>query len=100
MVIDGHPGDQGKVVPLNGVKSISIGRASECDFVLSDRKISRCHCMIENRDGCFVIVDNGSSNGTIVNGEKIKKTVLQPGDYLRLGFTVLAYQWVPNTVNA
>ena len=41
-----------------------------------------------------IIIDLDSSNGTVVNGERVKKTVLKEGDYIRLGFTMIRYERV------
>ena len=101
VVIDGDPDDRGKELDITHLPRVTMGRAGDCNFVLADRKVSRCHCIIENRgDGNYVIVDNHSSNGTIVNGEKVTKTLLGNGDYFRLGFTVFAYQIVNAPIEA
>ncbi len=41
-----------------------------------------------------MVTDLQSSNGTILNGKRIKTALLKPGDYLRLGYTVISYQVV------
>lgn len=50
---------------------ITIGRSLENTLCLNDETISRCHAKILVRDGRYIIVDMGSYNGTIINGQKI-----------------------------
>jgi transcriptional regulator with AAA-type ATPase domain/pSer/pThr/pTyr-binding forkhead associated (FHA) protein len=65
-----------------------IGRVDDCDVVLPDDEVSRSHCVIDQQDGGWVLVDR-SSNGTFRNGERVQRCVLQDGDLLRVGpFTV------------
>jgi hypothetical protein len=62
-----------------------VGTASDCDIVLSDKKISRKHCTIRYEGNEFQIADLDSSNGTFVNEEKVTKHDLIDNDILRLG---------------
>ncbi len=87
----------GSVFSLEGMSRCLIGRASHCDLRLPDLKVSREHCVVEVHKGHFVITDLESANGTVINGERVKKTVLQHNDYLRLGFTVLRFELVETT---
>lgn len=48
-----------------------IGRATECNVVVSMTKVSRAHARLEWADGVYFISDAGSTNGTFVNGHKI-----------------------------
>ena len=48
-----------------------IGRGPDCDIILPDRVVSRHHAVIERRDGDYFIWDDGSKNGTFVNGEPV-----------------------------
>ncbi|MFN0059827.1 MAG: FHA domain-containing protein [Planctomycetota bacterium] len=89
-VIDGAPEDLGKLLVVDGSADLLIGRSLNCDMVLKDGKISRTHTRIELRDGQIIVTDLGSANGTVINGEAVKKSVIKRGDYLRLGFTVLS----------
>ena len=52
---------------------ITIGRNSDCDIVLNNDTVSRYHATIErSADGAYTLKDANSSNGTYVNGRKIK----------------------------
>jgi pSer/pThr/pTyr-binding forkhead associated (FHA) protein len=92
VIIDGK--DKGKTFLLAGKERFKIGRAVGSDLKLTDGKISREHCLLESVRDHHIIIDLESSNGTVVNGERVKKTVLKEGDYIRLGFTLLKYDRV------
>lgn len=62
-----------------------IGSASDCDIVLTDKKVSRKHCTIRYEGGEFQIADLDSSNGTCVNEERVQKHDLIDNDIVKLG---------------
>jgi hypothetical protein len=66
-----------------------IGRDPSCDIVLSDSRCSRHHAVIEETPDGPVIQDTGSSNGVYVNGRRLDRSPLRPGDRVRLGETWL-----------
>lgn len=70
---------------------MTLGRSDEADIVLLDRAISRIHARVEERDGAFWIVDAGSSNGILVNGEKLPESNLEEGMELVIGNKSLTY---------
>jgi general secretion pathway protein E len=72
-----------------GREPISIGRHAENKLVLNDTMASRFHCVIEKAPDGFLLRDLGASNGTYVNGRKVKSALLQPGDVVRVGTTDL-----------
>ena len=65
--------------------SVTLGRGSGNTLVFDDRKVSRHHARIENREDGWRIVDLGSGNGVRVNGRKIETAFLAPGDEIRIG---------------
>jgi len=68
--------------------AVSLGRSLESDLVLQDRRVSRRHCRIEvDQDGRWVLLDEGSQNGTRVNGVLVSRQVLRAGDSIQLGKT-------------
>lgn len=71
---------------------ISIGRGSNCDVILADKKASRKHAAIKRVAAAFVVRDLGSANGTYVNGELIAERELQGGDLLRIGDTEFIFK--------
>lgn len=68
---------------------ISIGRATDNDVVLRDEQVSRHHGRIGGRRGALVYTDLGSTNGSIVNGQRVSEVVLGAGDRLILGGSTL-----------
>lgn len=92
IVIDGD--DQGKRLTLSGKPTFDVGRSPRTDLRLTDNKVSRRHCRIEERGKDHVIIDLNSSNGTVVNGDRVQKVTLKVGDFIRLGFTMLKYDRV------
>lgn len=65
--------------------AVTIGRAADNDIQLNDKVISAHHAKIITFYNASHIEDLGSTNGTFVNGKKVKKHVLQPGDVLNIG---------------
>lgn len=64
----------------------SIGRSKSADIVLGDEGVSRIHCVIVRRsDGTWAFEDNGSTNGTIINGVSKVTGDLAAGDRIQVG---------------
>lgn len=76
-------------------ESLSIGRSRESDIFLEDLAVSRLHASIVNQgNGNYALRDEGSANGTKVNGQLVNKYQvysLQEGDKIQLGQTVLVF---------
>ena len=71
----------------------TIGRSRDCDVVLDDVGISRCHAEIRPGAGGWTVADLGSTNGVSLNGVKISGThELQSGDRLELGSTEIHFE--------
>jgi hypothetical protein len=70
-------------------REIIVGRSSDLDMVLVEDMVSRKHAKISTVGGQIVIQDLGSTNGTFVNGEKIKKVRLKEGDRILIGTSIL-----------
>jgi Protein of unknown function (DUF3662)/FHA domain len=81
----------GGSVPLTQPE-VTIGRLPECDIVVDDAGASRQHARIRRTDGGFVLVDLGSTNGTLVNDAPIQEHVLEHGDRITIGETVLEFR--------
>jgi serine phosphatase RsbU (regulator of sigma subunit) len=65
---------------------VTIGRARESDIFLPDQWLSRHHAEIQRRDGLYFLLDLGSKNGTLLNGERVRQQCrLQQGDVIALG---------------
>lgn len=80
---------QGGEFPLKGDKQLIIGRSSELDIVLVEDMVSRKHAKITMQGGKITIEDLGSTNGTFVNGEKVKAQRLKEGDRILVGTSIL-----------
>jgi pSer/pThr/pTyr-binding forkhead associated (FHA) protein len=90
---DSAPGTIGKSFGLVGGKPNVIGRDPQVDIAIPSDRISRRHCQLEpTPDGVFVLTDLGSSNGTLVNQEKINgRKVLLGGEYIQIGDVLLRF---------
>ena len=80
---------QGGEFPIAAEKQILIGRSSDLDMVLVEDMVSRKHARIAMQGDQIWIEDLGSTNGTFVNGEKIKRTRLKEGDRVLIGTSIL-----------
>jgi hypothetical protein len=80
---------QGGEFPLTSDRVVVIGRSSDLDMVLVEDMVSRKHaCITMQADGIW-IEDLGSTNGTFVNGEKVKRASLKEGDRILIGTSIL-----------
>ncbi|HSB09597.1 MAG TPA: SpoIIE family protein phosphatase [Blastocatellia bacterium] len=79
------------VVKLDRMK-LTIGRSSRNDICISDPFASRLHAEIRRENDQVMLVDNGSANGTFVNGQRVTGAVrLNVGDLVRIGETEIEY---------
>src|SRR5579883_2686665 len=70
----------------------SLGRHPNNSIQLLDKIVSKEHCILEQRDGQFILRDLGSLNGTYVNGERVRgEQMLRHGDEIALGSTRARY---------
>lgn len=71
---------------MNIVNETTFGRKNDNTVVLTDPYVSGYHFRIFPNEGRFVIEDNQSTNGTLLNGEKLKmKTYLKKDDIIKIG---------------
>lgn len=80
---------EGGFFPLQEGQEILIGRESTLDMVLVDDLISRRHARLTTFQGRVEIEDFGSTNGTYVNGESVEKVILEEGDHLMIGTSIM-----------
>src|SRR6266566_1900917 len=74
MPLDGGP-------PIEIVKDLTIvGRKEDCDVRLDHKSVSKMHCVIVKTDGLLLLRDLGSTNGTRVNGQRVRRAILLPND--------------------
>ena len=70
---------------------MEIGRGSNAGLVLDADSVSRRHAKIEPLDAGYRLTDLGSTNGTYVNGVRVKEHTLQDGDRVQIGKALLKY---------
>ena len=76
MPLDGGP-------PVEVAKEMTlIGRQEDCDLRIDHKSVSKMHCVIVKTDGLLLLRDLGSTNGTRVNGTRIRRAALLPNDKL------------------
>src|SRR5262245_4858243 len=81
--------DLGRSFPIMPGPDMLIGRGAHAYYQLSDQKVARNHCQVLLEGDQATVICNGGEGGTRVNGEKIERHVLKPGDVLRVGQTQL-----------
>jgi serine/threonine protein kinase len=83
--------DLGRTFPLAEGQPLQVGRSQSTVTQLNDPTVSRVHCEVE-WDGAQAVVHNISTNGTLVNNEKVTEATLRHGDVIRVGNTELRFQ--------
>src|SRR5438128_5854603 len=80
-----------QLIPVDGGEPIEIikdmvlvGRREECDLNLEHKSVSKLHCIIVKTDGLLLVRDLGSTNGTRVNGQRVRRAALLPNDQLHI----------------
>jgi pSer/pThr/pTyr-binding forkhead associated (FHA) protein len=63
----------------------TIGRSAGADLIVDAPLVSRIHCRLEANDETLELVDLESTNGVYVNGERVTRTHLIPGDRVKVG---------------
>ena len=83
------------------MKQFTIGRSKENDIIIDDTSVSRHHATIIQTASGIVISDNGSSNGTFINGIRIQgECTLLPNDILKLGTALFPWKNYINLNNS
>ena len=70
----------------------TIGRAPQAQFVIDAPLVSRLHCRVTAAADTVEVVDLSSTNGTYVNGKRVKCGQLKSGDRLRVGRVELSVE--------
>jgi predicted component of type VI protein secretion system len=80
-----------QLIPLDGGNPIDIlrdltvvGRKEDCDLRLDHKSVSKLHCVLVKTDGLLLLRDLGSTNGTRVNGQRVRRAALLPDDQLTI----------------
>jgi pSer/pThr/pTyr-binding forkhead associated (FHA) protein len=75
---------------------VLVGRKEDCDLRLDHKSISKLHCILVKTDGLLLLRDLGSTNGTRVNGQRVRRAALLPNDQLQLASLRYTIQVVPD----
>ena len=81
-------------VPASGA---GLGRSTTNDIIVADERASRLHCRIGLIDGVWRLSDAGSANGVLVNGLKLRSSMLVEGDIITIGRTDYRFRAPKNT---
>lgn len=80
-----------QLLPLDGGAPIEIvkdlvvvGRKEDCDVRLEHKSVSKMHCVLVKTDGLLLLRDLGSTNGTSVNGTRVRRAALLPNDQVSI----------------
>ncbi len=77
-----------------GDNALRLGRSPDNDIILRDPATSGHHARVERRGDQFWIVDLGSTNGTLVNGEPIQEKELSHGDRVTIGQNAVQFSFI------
>lgn len=79
------------LVPLDGGPPVDlakdltlVGRNDDCDVRLDHKSVSKLHCILVRTEGLVLVRDLGSTNGTRVNGQRVRRAALLPNDNLAI----------------
>ena len=82
------PGEAARTVTYRG-GTLRVGRGTDNDIVVRDERVSRHHGQFTARHGVLVYTDLDSTNGSLVNGVRVREVGLGVGDVVRLGRATL-----------
>lgn len=93
-----------QLIPSNGGPPITltkpitlVGRSSRlCDFAVDHGGVSKIHCILVKTDGLIYMRDLGSTNGTRVNGQRVLRGALLPGDEISFSGAVYTVHLGPD----
>jgi pSer/pThr/pTyr-binding forkhead associated (FHA) protein len=96
-----------QLIPLQGGEPITIDKdvtvvgrlADHCDVILERKSVSKLHCVIVKTDGLLFVRDLSSTNGTKVNGQRITRGALLPGDQLSFAGEKFRVHMGPSPLN-
>jgi len=82
---------EGKRTVLRGARAV-VGRSRDCDLVLDDPNVSRHHAELRHEGDGWTVADMGSTNGIKVNGRRVERAELSPGDRVTFGLIDLSFE--------
>jgi pSer/pThr/pTyr-binding forkhead associated (FHA) protein len=84
--------DKDRAFALREGADLMLGRGSQSAYQVTDPTVSRSHCQLLCEGEQVTAICKGGSGGTLINGKKITKQTLKPGDVLQVGATQLRFQ--------
>ena len=82
---------QARLVPIADAPPVAltrdvtlVGRTEDCDVRFEHKSVSKLHCLLVKTDGLILLRDLGSTNGTRVNGQRVRRAALLPNDLLAI----------------
>jgi len=76
-------------IPEGG--SLTIGRSGRSDIKIVDKGVSREHCRVDHDGTYFWLIDRDSHNGTFLNGQQVRNSLLYDGDVIRIGRSEIVF---------
>jgi pSer/pThr/pTyr-binding forkhead associated (FHA) protein len=78
-----------RLIPADGSAPVDltrdvvlVGRGEDCDLRVDHKSVSKRHCVLVRTDGLVLLRDLGSTNGTRVNGTRVRRAALLPNDQI------------------
>jgi pSer/pThr/pTyr-binding forkhead associated (FHA) protein len=91
---------KGQRFPIK-VPIVNVGRADYNDIVIPEDSVSTTHAKLQRREGIWMLVDLESTNGTMVDGERVVgEAPLAPGAYVRFGEIQTIFEPTDDTIDA
>lgn len=87
-----HGEDRGRSFALDRPQ-LTLGRSDVADIVLSDKRVSRVHCIFKVNGQDVEVCDNGSHNGTFVDNHRVDSAALPTHSQLRIGRTIMRVEY-------
>src|SRR3954468_11877736 len=75
---------------------VVVGRKDDCDLRIDHKSVSKMHCVIVKTDGLLLVRDLGSTNGTRVNGTRVRRAALLPNDQLGIAHFKFKVEFGPD----
>lgn len=88
IIVDGP--NRGRKLSLSK-ETVTLGKKENNDLIIQDSTVSRNHLEISMKEDRFLLKDLESTNGTFINGTRVKEAYLVPGDLIKLGNTSLEF---------
>lgn len=91
-----QPLDGGPPVELKKDLTL-VGRDDNCDLRIDHKSVSKLHCVLVKTEGLVMLRDLGSTNGTRVNGQRVRRAALLPNDQLAIANFKYSVKFGPST---